>query len=234
MTAASRNGALAELVQRVFVYDPAGGDVRWRYRSSDMFDDGLRSSAVKAAQWNGKLAGKAVRAPAGSRIQFCGQTLQLTHIIWLLMTGGLPGGVIDHQNGDPRDNRFENLRDVPLADNNRNRKVPATNSSGAIGVHWCRRAQRWLARITVDGRKVEVGRSKVRDEAIRMWSASPFRARYHPNHGRMTSTNCELRGQPAPKTDATAGASPLPPAAAPVPANDSIPVHSEGYANVAQ
>lgn len=49
---------------------------------------------------------------------------------------------------------------------------------------------------------------------------------WHPEVRACTSTNCELRGQPAPKADAAAGASPLPPAAAPVPANDPIPVHA--------
>lgn len=53
---------------------------------------------------------------------------------------------------------------------------------------------------------------------------------WHPEVRACTSTNCELRGQPAPKTDATAGASPSPPAAAPVPANDSVPLHARSNA----
>lgn len=57
---------------------------------------------------------------------------------------------------------------------------------------------------------------------------------WHPEVRSCTATNCELRGHGAPKTGATthgvASLTPAPTAVAPVPANDSIPVHARSNA----
>lgn len=174
---------MVALANRLIQYDRASGMCFWRERDADLFVDGPRQTAAsKARRWNAKNAGNPICIR--NNIKSLGVRFQLTHAIWMILYGVAPSGVIDHIDGDTTNNTPHNLRDVPLAENTRNRAVPHTNTSGHMGVHWCRRAKRWIARIVVDGQKIEVGRSTDLDEAVAAWKASPLRGRYHKNHGR--------------------------------------------------
>jgi hypothetical protein len=57
---------------------------------------------------------------------------------------------IDHINGIKTDNRIENLRWVSRSTNNRNR--PSTK-----GYCWSKQMQKWMARITIDGKQKHLG-----------------------------------------------------------------------------
>lgn len=73
-------------------------------------------------------------------------------------------GLLDHKDGDGLNNRRVNLRPASVSLNAFNRKcVP--HSSHYHGVHWSKQAQRWLAGIVVDGRRVHVGSFKHEDAA---------------------------------------------------------------------
>lgn len=63
------------------------------------------------------------------------------------------GTVVDHINGDKLDNRRANLRLVDKVVNGLNRTHLSTrNTSGKTGVSYSKQKQRWVARISVDGR----------------------------------------------------------------------------------
>lgn len=73
-------------------------------------------------------------------------------IIWMLHNGEWPSQVIDHINRDPRDNRIENLRNVPADVNSRNNGNP--NGSGLLGAYRMPRPGRhkqFVGHITRDG-----------------------------------------------------------------------------------
>ncbi len=74
-----------------------------------------------------------------------------------LITGALPGMIVDHINGDTLDNRRANLRVCTMAQNVRNRKKPRTNTSGYKGVHWMPRHKKWMAKITCAGKHIFLG-----------------------------------------------------------------------------
>jgi hypothetical protein len=67
------------------------------------------------------------------------------------------GMVVDHKNGNGLDNRRENLRVCTRAQNGMNRRRGKNNTSGYKGVHWCASKQRWLARISVNGKQRSLG-----------------------------------------------------------------------------
>lgn len=78
-------------------------------------------------------------------------------LAWLYVHGAWPTRFIDHINGDKRDNRIENLRDVaPLVNCQNRRSANPTNKSGLLGVHW--NAGRWTAFITHERKSIYLGR----------------------------------------------------------------------------
>ena len=68
-------------------------------------------------------------------------------LIWLYMTGEWPELEIDHINGDSIDNRWCNLRQATSQQNKHNTGLPRSNTSGAKGIYWCPKRQRWIARL---------------------------------------------------------------------------------------
>ena len=59
---------------------------------------------------------------AVAKYTFGGRVRPVTHIITYLMTGSFPqeGHVIDHRDGNPTNNKWDNLREATLAQNSRN------------------------------------------------------------------------------------------------------------------
>ncbi len=64
---------------------------------------------------------------------------------------------VDHINGNPQDNRLENLRACTLSQNQANRKLNVNNTSGYKGVRFHKTAGRWQARITFQGKELYLG-----------------------------------------------------------------------------
>lgn len=83
-----------------------------------------------------------------------------------------PGEVIDHRNGDRRDNRRENLRRCNMSQNCANSKAPSTNSSGFKGVYWHKKDRRYMARIKVDYKYIYLGQYKDPVVAARVYDAA--------------------------------------------------------------
>jgi hypothetical protein len=63
---------------------------------------------------------------------------------------------VDHRNGDPLDNRRQNLRVVSRAENAQN--VPARGGTSPFrGVTWDKRKGRWMAQAKLGGRQRFIG-----------------------------------------------------------------------------
>jgi hypothetical protein len=75
----------------------------------------------------------------------------------LIMGVTNPKVQVDHINGDALDNRRGNLRLCSNQQNNFNKGRRKDNSSGFIGVRWHKRAQKWNARISLDGKEKSLG-----------------------------------------------------------------------------
>lgn len=65
-------------------------------------------------------------------------------LAWLYVYGQLPN-MIDHINGNRRDNKIENLRLVNRSQNQGNRKTSIKNNSGFKGVYWNAKRKKYFA-----------------------------------------------------------------------------------------
>lgn len=105
-----------------------------------------------------------------------------------------PGEEVDHINGNGLDNRRSNLRLATRSENGRNSRTRSDNTSGFKGVFWDKAAQKWRARIVVDGRRLYLGYYTDLVAAARMYDAAAL-----AYHGAFASTNfptatCEHKG----------------------------------------
>lgn len=86
-----------------------------------------------------------------------GTTGYLVHrLIYLRHHGCLPK-ILDHINGNPLDNRIENLREASKYENQYNAKVRTDNSSGIKGIGWHKTKQKWMVRIRINGVRKNLG-----------------------------------------------------------------------------
>lgn len=143
----------ADRVRQVLHYNPDTGVFTWK--------ETLSRRAVK-----GKVAG--VVANNGYIHIGVDEGVYLAHrLAWLYVYGVWPTKEVDHINQRKTDNRISNLREVTRAENMQNRsKVRADNSTGATGVYWCKQRDRWLVKVSINGKTVQVGRYKDFDEAV--------------------------------------------------------------------
>lgn len=65
--------------------------------------------------------------------------------------------LVDHKNGDPLDNRRENLRLATPQQNTHNRGINPRNRCGFKGVMWRKDRNKWLAKITISGQFIHLG-----------------------------------------------------------------------------
>lgn len=75
------------------------------------------------------------------------------------VTGEMPPDVVDHRDGDKRNNRYLNLRCVTQCENQQNRKAPnkraAGRSSKYLGVSWKVSHKKWGAHIKLPRGKLK-------------------------------------------------------------------------------
>ena len=74
--------------------------------------------------------------------------------------------VIDHINGDRKDNRKDNLRFVDRTQNNMNRKIQKNNTSGTTGVYWNKQKNKWTSQIMKYGEVYYLGSFNNIEDAI--------------------------------------------------------------------
>lgn len=99
-------------------------------------------------------------------------------VAWLIATGEMPQGFIDHINGDRADNRISNLRVVDVTLNNQNRCTPQRDNktSKFLGVSgWSRWPGKFRAQIKVMGKKIHLGVFDSEEEAAAAYIAAKRR-----------------------------------------------------------
>ena len=104
-------------------------------------------------------------------------------LIFLYHHGYLtPGMDIDHIDGNPGNNRIENLREVTHTQNIQNSKINSRNTSGVKGVYWDKQRSKWRAGIRVEGKKTDLGSYNTLKEAEA--AVKGAREKYHGEYAR--------------------------------------------------
>ena len=84
-------------------------------------------------------------------------------LAWLWMTGKWPEATIDHIDGNPDNNRFANLRDISIAANLQNKRLP--RKTGLLGAHYDARYNNWVAHIQINYHQRHLGCFSTEEEA---------------------------------------------------------------------
>ena len=181
-----------ELLRKLLRYEPDTGNLYWRVRTPDMFLPTGRGSDWTCRSWNTRYSTNLAFTTVSKTGYLCGHisnTQYRAHrIIWAIFHGEPPTEEIDHINGDRQDNRIVNLRAVSKYENMKNTKMPASNTSGTVGVSWHDCRGKWTAKIQVKGRSIYLGNFTVKADAIDARAAADIKYSFHENHGRVNVT----------------------------------------------
>ena len=141
-----------ERLREVLDYQPETGIFTWLVSPN---------SRVRA----GDVAGS-TRADGRVMIRIDAVRYQASRLAWFYVTGKDPGELeIDHRNRVESDNRFSNFRLATLKQNQENRGLNTNNTSGARGVSYSARLDRWVAYITHNRKRITLGEFRSLDAA---------------------------------------------------------------------
>jgi hypothetical protein len=128
-------------------FDYCDGELRWKYNPE------------AGKRWNTVHAGKVAGCDSGHgyrKLSLNGKRIYAHQIVFLMHHGYIPQAV-DHIDCDTSNNRIENLRAATKSSNGMNRRAPKSNTSGCKGVVWHKKANKWMASVTVAGRSIYLG-----------------------------------------------------------------------------
>lgn len=134
----------ARRLRELLDYDPNTGLFRWKLAPG------------KRADLIGTIAG-------GNHIRGylqigVGQKRYLAHrLAWLFMTGAWPLLLIDHRDGDKKNNRYVNLREATNGQNVVNAKISKRNATGVRGVYIHAPSGRFRVQLGKDNHKHHIG-----------------------------------------------------------------------------
>lgn len=128
-----------EVLRSVFDYDAATGVLMWKAKRRRM-------------------------CPAGTpdckgyiRVTLEKRRWRAHRLIWAMHYDAEPPDLIDHINGDPSDNRIENLRAATKAQNRANSVIGQDSTSGLKGVTRHKQTGKWQAGIMANGKRKHLG-----------------------------------------------------------------------------
>lgn len=113
-----------------------------------------------------------------------GRTVRAHRLIWEMHNGPIPNGMqIDHINHIRHDNRIENLRLVSNQENSKNNSMRKNNTSGVTGVCWNKQKGKWMAKIKVDYKTINLGLYSDIEKAVEARKQAEELYGFHENHG---------------------------------------------------
>jgi hypothetical protein len=138
-----------DLLKHLFDYDKETGDLIWKMS---------RGTAKKGDVVGGDNGRGYLRASINSKLY------SIHRLVFLMHKGYLPV-VLDHIDGNTRNNRIENLRPASKSQNQHNRKIGKNNTSGFKGVYYHKKTAKFRARIGHLNKTIFLGAYNTPEEA---------------------------------------------------------------------
>jgi hypothetical protein len=135
----------AEYLRGILHYDPATGAFKWLVRLSKRTRIGQPAGSPTSH---------------GSLIRINKKQYRSHRLAWLYVHGKWPDLALDHINGNPHDNRMENIREATPTQNMQNKKGMGSLKKGVVRNH-----RRYGARIKVDKVAIWLGTYDTEEEA---------------------------------------------------------------------
>jgi hypothetical protein len=104
------------------------------------------------------------------------------HRIIFAMHNGFMPKMIDHIDGNPSNNKIENLRSANHSENGCNKTIQTNNTSGIKGVSWVKSRKRWVAKVQINKKSHQLGYFK--DLELAELVAIEGRCKYHGQFAR--------------------------------------------------
>lgn len=166
---AANNLPSADRLRQLLDYDHATGALTWKHRPADTFASMLAFHRYNA-HFAGKIAGwRECRSkakgggPKRLRLSIDGREQSAHQVIWVLLHGAIPEGVeIDHKNGNPWDNRLDNLRASTHVQNMQNSRK-RSDSTTLKGV--ARHGRKFVSNIRVNKSLKRLGVFETEEDA---------------------------------------------------------------------
>jgi hypothetical protein len=133
------------------------------------YEDGqlVRKVTVHYNAKSGDVAGTVDKSTGYVRVNFDGKVHHVHRLVWALVTGSAPAGMIDHIDGNRANNRIENLRQADNSLNMQNVKAARKDSkTQVLGASLCKETGRFVARIRkAGGAYLNLGRHETAEQA---------------------------------------------------------------------
>lgn len=143
-------------LRSIFIYDPETGS----------FTRACDRHKWKAGQPMGTIAGGYLSINIDRTI------FRAHRLAWTYMTGEQPPRYLDHKDGDPLNNRWDNIRAATQTQNMLNKAIQSNNKTGYKGVYFSAQAQRFIAKTRVSGKNIHLGSFGTPEEAKAAYDAA--------------------------------------------------------------
>ena len=117
-----------------------------------------------------------------TQVKIKGKVYLAHRVGWFFYFGYWPAQ-LDHINGDRRDNRIKNLREVNYSQNQQNNKGQVNKTSRFKGVSWCKNRNKWCSFIKVNKKTFNLGRYN--DETIAAIKYNEAAMKYFGNYAKI-------------------------------------------------
>lgn len=138
-----------EELKDVLSYEPDTGLFRWLINTNNQLEIG-------------DVAG--TKSTGYIRIRINNRAYMAHQLAFLYMTGSIPNR-IDHKDQNGMNNAWNNLREATTSQNNCNSSIRSDNTSGIKGVSWCKRHNKFRARIALNKKTHYLGHYDDAEEA---------------------------------------------------------------------
>jgi hypothetical protein len=125
----------------------------FEYRDGNLYRKIARTNSVRANEKVGTNCKDHLRVTINKK------PYKLHRIVFFMHHGYFPK-MVDHIDGNPFNNKIENLREATAQQNNRNQKLKPNNTSGCKNVTWNKTAKKWQVGLSINNKYMYIGTYK--------------------------------------------------------------------------